>query len=361
MQPSNGVRPVVQIVIGHLDLWPGCHYSSDMSVKCYRLSTSGDNAHKYLLQFYSPNDALQSELLVKQYHAKWIPAHLIENEFRGLQYASEVLSRTARFRAPCPYGRSAEHRLLVMEYCPGHELSHLTFRPIRFSRVWLTARAREKAFDAISRTGELLAAFQGSGMNADDGASSAVMERYRDLVKKNFQAHELPLPQNLLGAVERKICSTLTGRLVQWLVPEHHDFGPWNVMIGAQYWFMLDFGNFTHGCPEYDLASFTTALGLYSQHRTVDERLVADLQVCFIDSFRRSTGRHLDLDGELFRAFALMHLYELARLCLRPCNRIRSMLLRPSRDFFVKAFEEYLDGEPASIRAVHGDGESNVY
>ncbi len=28
------------------------------------------------------------------------------------------------------------------------------------------------------------------------------------------------------------------------------------------------------------------------------------------------------------------------------------MLLRPSHDFFVKAFEEYLAGEPASIRAV---------
>jgi len=248
-----------------------------------------------------------------------------------------------------------------MEYCPGHELSHLTFRPIRFSRVWVPAGEREKAFDAISRTGELLAAFQGSGMNADGSASSAVMKRYRDLFKKNFQAYELPLPQNVLAAVERKIRSTLTGRLVQRLVPEHHDFGPWNITIGAQYWFMLDFGNFTHGCPEYDLASFTAALGLYSQHRTVDERLVADLQVRFIDSFRCSTDRHLELDGELFRGFALMHLYELARVCLRPRNRIPSVLLRPSPDFFVKAFEEYLDGEPASIRAVHRAGESNVY
>ena len=358
MQPSIGAQPVVQIVIDHRDLWPECHYSSDMSVKCSRLPTSGDNAYKYLLQFYSPSGALQSELIVKQYHAKWISPNLIENEFRGLQYASEVLSRTARFRAPSPYGRSAEHKLLVMEYCPGSELSHLTFRPIRFSRVWLTAGAREKAFDAISRTGELLAAFQGSGMTADGSASSAVMERYRDLFTKNFQAHGLSLTQNVLGAVERKIHSILTDRSVKRLVPEHHDFGPWNVMIGAQYWFMLDFGNFTHGCPEYDLASFTTALELYSQHHTVDECLVADLQVRFIDSFRRSTGRHLDLDGELFRAFALMHLYELARVCLRPRNRIRSMLLRSPRDFFVKAFEEYLDGEPASIRAVHRAGGS---
>lgn len=204
MQPSNGAQAIVQIVRDHRHLWPGCHYSSDMSVKCYRLSTSGDNAHKYLLQFYSSSDGLQSELLVKQYHAKWISPHLVENEFRGLQYASEVLSRTARFRAPSPYGRSAEHKLLVMEYCPGHELSHLTFRPIRFSRVWLTAGDREKAFDAISRTGELLAAFQGAGMNADGSASNAVMKRYRDLFKKNVQAYELSLPRNVLAAVERR-------------------------------------------------------------------------------------------------------------------------------------------------------------
>ena len=352
MQLSNGAPPVVQIVIRHRDLWPGWHYSSDMSVKHYRLSTSGDNAHKYLLQFYSPCGALQSELLVKQYHAKWITADLVENEFRGLQYASEVLSRTAQFRGPFPYGRSVEHKLLVMEYYPCHELSHLTFTPIRFSRIWLTAGAREKAFNAISRTGELLATFQGSGVNVDGSASGAVMARYLNLFQKNFKAHELSLPQNVLAAVERKISSTLTSHFVRRLVPEHHDFGPWNVTIGAQYWFLLDFGNFTHGCPEYDLASFTVALGLYSQHRTVDERLVADLQVLFIDSFRRSTSRDIRLDGELFRAFALMHLYELARVCLSPRKRMLSMLLRPSRDFFVKAFEEYLAGEPASIRAV---------
>ena len=68
MQPSIGAQPVVQIVIDHRDLWPECHYSSDMSVKCSRLPTSGDNAYKYLLQFYSPSGALQSELIVKQYH-----------------------------------------------------------------------------------------------------------------------------------------------------------------------------------------------------------------------------------------------------------------------------------------------------
>lgn len=58
MQSSNGVASVVQIVIGHRDLWPGWHYSSDMSAKYHRLFTSGDNAHKYLLQFYTPNEAL---------------------------------------------------------------------------------------------------------------------------------------------------------------------------------------------------------------------------------------------------------------------------------------------------------------
>jgi len=352
MQPSNGAASVVQIVIGHRDLWPGWHYSSDMSAKHHRLFTSGDNAHKYLLQFYTPNEALQSELLVKQYHAKWIPADLVENEFRGLRYATEVLSRTTRFRAPIPYGLSVEHKMLVMEYCPGHGLSHLTFTPIRFSRICLTSRAREKAFEAISRAGELLAAFQGSGLNIDSSESDAVMARYQDLFRNNFHAHELSLPQDVLGAVERKIRSTLTRRVVQRLVPEHHDFGPWNVTIGVQYWFLLDFGNFTHGCPEYDLASFIVALGLYSQHRTVDEHLVSDLQIHFIESFRHHTRRSIDLDGELFRAFALMHLYEQARVCLRPRKRVPSMLLRPSHDFFVKAFEEYLAGEPASIRAV---------
>ena len=94
------------------------------------------------------------------------------------------------------------------------------------------------------------------------------------------------------------------------------------------------------------------ALRLYSQHRTVDERLVDDLQVLFIDSFRRSTGRDTDLDAGLFRAFALMHLYDLARVCLTRGTRMQSILLRPSQDFFVEAFEEYLAGEPASIRAV---------
>ena len=352
MQLSNGAGSVVQIVIGHRDLWPGWHYSSDMSAKHYRLFTSGDNAHKYLLQFYTPNEALQSELLVKQYHAEWISSDLVENEFHGLRYATEILSRTTRFRAPIPYGRSVEHKMLVMEYCPGHDLSRLTFTPIRFSCIWLTSGAREKAFEDISRTAELLAAFQGSGLNVDSSESNAVMARYQDLFRNNFHAHELSLPQDVLGAVERKIRSTLTGRLVQRLVPEHHDFGPWNVTIGVQYWFLLDFGNFTHGCPEYDLASFIVALGLYSQHRTVDEHLVSDLQIHFIESFRHHTRRSIDLDGELFRAFALMHLYEQARVCLRPRKRVPSMLLRPSNDFFVKAFEEYLAGEPASIRAV---------
>jgi hypothetical protein len=352
VQLSNGVPSVVQLIIGHRDLWPGWHYSADMSVKCFRLSASGDNAHKYLLQLYSPSDVLQAELLVKQYHAKWIRADLVENEFRGLQYASEVLSRTTRFRAPSPYGRSIEHNLLVMEYCPGHDLSHLTFTPIRFSRVWHTTSAREKAFEAISRTGELLAAFQGTGVKADCRASSAVLARYRDLFQNNFQAHELSLPQNVLAAVERKIQSTLTDRVVRRLVPEHHDFGPWNVTVGERYSFLLDFGNFTQGCPEYDLASFIVALGLYSRHRTIDEGLVGDMQVRFIDSFHCSTRRDLDLDWELFRAFALMHLWEQARVCLLQRKWGLSMLLRPSHDFFVKAFEEYLAGEPVSIRAV---------
>ena len=323
-----------------------------MSVKHSRLCAPGENAYKYRLQFYSPNGALQSELLVKQYHAKWITADLIQNEFLGLQYASEALSRTAQFRAPFPYGRSLEHKLLVMEYCPSEELSHLTFSPIRFSGVWLTAGAREKAFDAISRTGKLLAAFQRSGTNVDRSGSDVVMARYLNLFKRNFKAHQPSLPQNILAAVERKITSTLASQFARRLVPEHHDFGPWNVTIGAQYWFLLDFGNFTHGCPEYDLASFTVAVGLYSQHRTVDERLVADLQVLFIDSFRRSAGHDIGLDEELFRTFALMHLYELARVCLGRSRRMLSVLLRPCGEFFVKTFEEYLAGEPACIRAV---------
>lgn len=350
MPPSNGADRIIQIVIGHRDLWPTWHYSSDMSIKCDRLFTAGDNAYKYLLRCYSSSKTLQSELLIKQYHAEWIPADLVENEFRGLRYAYGALSQTTRFRAPFPYGRSVTHKVLVMEYCPGHNLSRLTFSPIRFSRGWLTADAREKAFDAISQAGELLATFQGSGAKIDGSASTAVLTRYRDLFQANFQAHRLSLPPNVLAAVQRKIDSTLTGCTVQRLVAEHHDFGPWNVTIGAQYWFLFDFGNFTHGCPEYDLASFTVALGLYARHRTVDERLVADLQVRFIDSFCRST-RH-DLDGELFRTFALMHLYELARVCLRPQKTMPLMLLRPSHDFFVKVFDEYLAGEPASIRAV---------
>ena len=352
MRPSNDVPPVIHIVIGHRHLWPGWHYSPDMAVKHSRLSTSGDNAYKYLLQFYSASGALQSELLVKQYHANWITADLVENEFRGLQYASEVLSRTAQFRAPFPFGRSVEHKLLVMEYCPCHDLSHLTFAPIRFSRAWLTAGARKKAFDAISRTGELLAAFQSSGVNVDGSASGAVLARYLDLFENNITAHKLLLPRPILAAVQGKIRSTLTSHFVRRLVPEHHDFGPWNVTVGARHWFLFDFGNFTHGCPEYDLARFTMALRLYSQHRTVDERLVDDLQVLFIDSFRRSTGRDTELDAGLFRAFALMHLYELARVCLSRGTRMQSLLLRPSQDFFAEAFEEYLAGEPASIRAV---------
>lgn len=82
------------------------------------------------------------------------------------------------------------------------------------------------------------------------------------------------------------------------------------------------------------MAGFTAALELYSQHRTVDERLVADLQVRFIDSFRRSSG--CNLDAELFRAFTLMHLYGLARVCLHPRKRMSSMLRGRSRAFLSK-------------------------
>lgn len=247
-----------------------------------------------------------------------------------------------------------------MEYCPGRDLSRLTFTPIRFSCAWVSARACDKIFDAISRAGELLATFQGEGVIADGSESTAVMTRYHDLFEKNYRTHRPSLPQSILAAVRLNIRSTFNRCLVQRLVPEHHDFGPWNVTIGSQYWFLLDFGNFTLGCPEYDLAGFTVALELYSQHRTVKKGLIADLQVRFVESLCRSTGRDLSLDEELFRAFALMHLYDFARIRLHP-QRKPSIWLWPSRDFFVNAFEDYLSGETASIRAVRCSDRPSSY
>jgi hypothetical protein len=227
-----------------------------------------------------------------------------------------------------------------MEFCPGTSLSQAGFAPIRFTRFHHHTDARDQAYRYVSSAAKLLAAFQGDGLEAID--HHAVTTRYRALFSRNFRAHSLDLPKPLLDEVELSVVAGLSPVPSQRLVAEHHDFGPWNITLGPHHWHLLDFGNFTFGYPEYDLASFCLALGLYSRHRTVDPELVSDLQRHFVESYHQALDNAPCLDTGLLKAFTLMHLSEFAYLNLTQRKAVAWVYLKPKYRFFIQLFERYL-------------------
>jgi aminoglycoside/choline kinase family phosphotransferase len=109
------------------------------------------------------------------------------------------------------------------------------------------------------------------------------------------------------------------------VVPQHSDFGAWNILYQDDRIVLLDFHNYTVGLRAYDAAFLLAALDFKRRFRWVDPDRLRTFQQSFIETFdetdhgkapsgRASTGTA----ARILRALIVMHtLYFATRLLER--------------------------------------------
>jgi hypothetical protein len=339
--------------------WEAFGFSPEWSFDLSPLEVEGENAKKYLATFYSSDKKVEREVFVKQYHHPEITGRTVENEFQGLRVAHQAFQESRSFRAPQPYGRLLDEKIIYMERCPTLHLKKTLFEPLRFSRFLLSTRDQETLSSRISEAAELLSAFQqvpaiAHPTDHQKTAEEILLQYERQFLGRLRRCRNLGLPEPLLRRVQEyyldrikkvEFCSPQAPRIVL----QHSDFAPWNLLVGKDHLYLTDFQNFTTGFFLYDAAFFHTSLGLLSRYRTLDHAFLARLQGLFLQTFLKEK----EPSAPLFKIFELAHVAYFAQAILHTHQDsfYGSLYAVPYRRFIIDWFARILEeGDPAPGR-----------
>jgi hypothetical protein len=338
------LAPLLEVVASEQAGWTQFGIDSAWSPSIRRLQTDGENATKFLVSFRDNRGRSQKQVLIKHYVADWVEPVAVETEFQGLHIVSAAFQRTRRFRAPIPYGRRPEQKLLFMEYCPSIQLNRWFLKSLRFSRLWLPQTARTTLLSTAANVGTMLAEFQRIP-RTEKISTDALLSDYRAFFLGHLEScRQAGLSEALLRRIRAYVLERLCfGPTYPPIVNQHCDFGHWNILVGDQHLYMTDFGNFRAGIPAFDAAFFYTAFDLFGRNRTIDRTLLTTLQSTFLSAFRDSSAIK-DAPLELFRPFCVMHMCYFAALLLNRSRRLADALHAvPPRQFVTQWFDEHLN------------------
>jgi len=340
--------------------WGAFGFSPEWTFNIAPIEAEGENASKYLATFFSKEGKPQRVVFVKQYHHPQIDSSMVENEYCGIQITFQAFQATDRFRAPQPYSCRLVEKILFMEYCPSTSLKKVLFRPLRFSRVFLSGRDRERLLEYMIETGRLLAHFQRIPVYlhplAERETAEGIVLRYeKQLLRHLGICRKAGFPEGLIQRIQSAVFHRLESQSsFSPIVLQHSDFAPWNVMIGDRHLYLTDFQNFTPGFSSFDLAFFYSALDLLYRYRTVDGAFLSQMQSALIDAYLngheeagsfRERGREVKEALPLFEAFRLMHMTYFAQsvFCSSPGSYYQSLYAVPFRRFLIDWFHQHLE------------------
>lgn len=322
-----------------------------------RVDLPGDTSQRWIISVPALGDTQERQVFAKHYSLTSKFRQDVANEFRGLQIAHGAFRSSGRFRVPEPYGFDEDQHVILMEYCPSVSLATLLFRRLRWSRFALFSAPRREAFQDFAEAGSLLAEFQAIPANLlqapyQETVLSHILSRYREPFLRNLEACKAAgLPRVLLDRVRDYVCDrpTIPERLE--IVLQHSDFGPWNVLKGKAYLYLMDFHNFTVGLRSHDAAYFHVALDLWTRFWTVADSDVRHAQGMFLKAFLRETkgpreaapdwARNQMESLPLFRELRIVHMVYFARIALSRRRSVRELAYLPiSRRRFLQQWFE---------------------
>lgn len=340
--------------------WEAFGFSPEWSFDLVPLEAEGENAAKYLATFFSKEGKPQRAVFLKQYHHPQIDGAVVENEFCGIEIAQRAFQSTERFRAPRPYSRRLDEKILFMEYCPSVNLKKILFGPLRFSRFLILGRDRKRLLEYMGEAGRLLAQFQripvGHHTAEEKETAEGIVLRYEGQLLRHLGiCRRGGFPEELIRRIQRAVFDRLERRPFPPIVLQHSDFAPWNLMVGGRHLYLTDFQNVAAGFPSYDAAFFHCALDLLHRYRTVDRALLSRMQSDFSDAYLNgcgaagtAAGRGMEMKQALplFGVFRLMHMTYFAQsiFCFPPGSFYQSLYAVPFRRFLIDWFLQQLEG-----------------
>jgi hypothetical protein len=331
------------------DARPPCHIT--------RLDLPGDTSLRWLITVPPFGDAPERKLFAKHYSLASKFHQDVAHEFRGLLATYRAFSSSKHFRTPEPYWFDEHQRIIVMEYCPSVPLGRLLFHHLRWSRIVRFFALGHKAPDSLAQAGHLLADFQAIPPQPAHPLQphpdpTHILLRYEETFVRHLEAcNAAGLPRVLLNRVRHYVRERLQLPHRIDIVAQHSDFGPWNILKGKTYLYLVDFHNHTVGLRTYDAAYFHVALDLWSRFRTVADSDLSKAQDVFLDAFLRGhTGARGQTCGwrgnqiealPLFRELRIVHMTYFAQIVLSRRRSLRELPYAPvsRRQYFQQWFE----------------------
>lgn len=333
--------------------WERFGFSPEWSFRIVPIAEEGENAEKYIVTFYSEGAKAEKRLFLKRYVHPQIDRVAVENEFQGLRLAHEAFKEAARFRAPQPYGRLLDEKIIFMEYYPSVSFKRVLFRPLRLSRFFLSGEERESLSRKVTAAGRMLALFQQIPISVrptdERETVQGILLRYEKQFLSHLRAcHEAGFPDRLLRKIQKYVLERLEAKEDAPRVLQHSDFAPWNLMVSKEELCLTDFQNFTVGFPYFDAAFFYASLDLLFRYRTVDRSFLSHLQARFLESFLEASARGIPKEDSLyfFKIFRLMHMVYFSQSMLRSDRPFYEPAYAVScRRFIIDWFNQNLEDE----------------
>jgi hypothetical protein len=275
----------------------------------------------------------------------------VAREARTLRWLAAALNHSGLVYVPQAVAWEPDRRWIMVEYAPGAPLARLISQLLGrhsvrgpFATIGLSDFAR--------KIGNALVTLQSlspeeAGLHALH--ATGVIERYRAVFAQRLDRFERAGIDRGLVRFASDVASGL--RLtepISAVVPQHSDFGPWNMLWDGSRIVLLDFHNSDSGLAEYDRAFFFVALDLSGLLRFNDLRRLARFQAEFLEATTPGSGVATASAGlqprqGLFTCLAVMHaLYFGAQLLERRTPAVRRMLERTSHVRFVSRWIDAL-------------------
>jgi phosphotransferase family enzyme len=325
-----------------------------------RVDVPGDTSRRWIITVPALGDAPERQVFAKHYSLASKFRQDVANEFRGLQITYGAFRSSERFKVPEPYWFDEDRRVILMEYCPSVTLSRRLFHRVRWSRFLSFSGHQRKAFHDFAQAGSLLAQFQAipaslvqTLQREREPAADDILFRYKETFLRNLEACKTAgLSRVLLDRVRDYVCERLQIQARIEIVVQHSDFGPWNLLRGRKYLYLVDFHNFTIGLRTHDVAYFHAALDSWNRFWTVDESTLREAKGLFLSAFlgEGACGAVPDRTGiealPLFRELRIVHMAYFARIALSRRRSVRELAYAPipCRRFFRQWFERETAG-----------------
>jgi hypothetical protein len=326
-----------------------------------RLHLPGDTSSRWIITVPAFGDAPERTLFVKHYSPTSKFHQDVAHEFRGLLAAHLAFTSSRYFRAPAPYWFDDDQRIIVMEHCPSVPLGRWLFHRLRWSAVPRFFSLRQTARDGFAQAGRLLAEFQAiPPLPALPGQPNldppSILRRYDGPFLRHLEACNVAgIPRALLNRVRQYVRERLwLPRRIE-IVAQHSDFGPWNILKGGPYLYLVDFHNHTVGLRTHDAAYFHAALDLWSRFRSVAESEVKEAQDVFLSAFLQGSAeagrpapewRNHDIEAlPLFRELRIMHMTYFAQIVLSRRRSLRELPYAPRSR--ARYFQQWFEREIA--------------